>query len=75
MDVQAFRLNDPVALVALPGELFAELGLAFKKRSPFATTIVVELSNNYPDCIPTRAGRAHTQIKFLRVRSGLLDAA
>ena len=58
MDVQAFRLSDSVALVALPGELFAELGLDIKKRSPFATTIVVELSNDYPGYIPTRRGFA-----------------
>ena len=54
MDVQAFRLSDTVAAVALPGELFAELGLAIKQRSPFATTLVFELSNDYPGYIPTR---------------------
>ena len=54
MEVQAFRMSDGVALVALPGELFAELGLAIKQRSPFATTLVVELSNDYPGYIPTK---------------------
>ena len=58
MDVQAFRLSDSVALVALPGELFAELGLAIKQRSPFATTLVCELANDYPGYIPTRRGFA-----------------
>jgi hypothetical protein len=58
MDVQAFRLSDGVALVALPGELFAELGLAIKQKSPFATTLVVELANDYPGYIPTRRGFA-----------------
>ncbi len=58
MDVQAFRLSDQVAIVALPGELFSELGLDIKKRSPFPTTIVVELSNDYPGYIPTRRGFA-----------------
>lgn len=54
MEVQAFRLSDSVAAVALPGELFAELGLAIKQRSPFDTTLVFELSNDYPGYIPTR---------------------
>jgi hypothetical protein len=54
MEVQAFRLSDSVAAVALPGELFAELGLAIKQRSPFAATLVFELSNDYPGYIPTR---------------------
>jgi len=54
MDVQAFKLSDSVAAVALPGELFTELGLAIKQRSPFATTLVFELSNDYPGYIPTR---------------------
>lgn len=58
MDVQAFRLSDSVALVALPGELFVELGLAIKQSSPFATTLVVELSNDYPGYIPTKRGFA-----------------
>jgi len=58
MEIQAFRLSDSVALVALPGELFVELGLAIKHGSPFATTLVVELSNDYPGYIPTRRGFA-----------------
>lgn len=58
MDVQAFRLSDSVALVALPGELFAELGLAIKQASPFDLTLVCELSNDYPGYIPTRRGFA-----------------
>jgi hypothetical protein len=58
MDVQAFRLSDSVAVVTLPGELFAELGLAIKQKSPFATTLVIELANDYPGYIPTRRGFA-----------------
>ncbi len=52
--VQAFRLSDDVALVALPGEVFVELGLAIKKASPFAQTMVVELAHDCPDYVPTR---------------------
>ena len=52
--VQAVRLNRDVALVALPGEVFVDLGLAIKKASPFTTTIVYELANDAPGYIPTR---------------------
>ncbi|MFH1267370.1 MAG: neutral/alkaline non-lysosomal ceramidase N-terminal domain-containing protein [Planctomycetota bacterium] len=52
--VQAIRLSDDTALVGLPGEVFVELGLAIKKASPFANTMVVELSQDCPDYVPTR---------------------
>lgn len=58
VDVQAFRLNDSLAVVALPGELFTELGLAIKQRSPFTKTLVLELCNDYPGYVPTRRGFA-----------------
>jgi hypothetical protein len=53
MEVQAIRLGPELAIVALPGEVFVELGLAIKKRSPFTTTLVVELANDVPNYIPT----------------------
>ncbi|NLX98702.1 MAG: alpha/beta hydrolase family protein [Rhodopirellula sp.] len=53
MIVQVFCLSQDVALVALPGEVFADLGLAIKKASPFATTMVVELAHDAPGYIPT----------------------
>ncbi len=52
--VQAFRLSDELAVVGLPGEVFVDLGLAIKKASPFAVTMVVELSQDCPDYVPTR---------------------
>jgi hypothetical protein len=53
-EVQVFRLSDDVALVSLPGEVFADLGLAIKKASPFPVTMVVELAQDCPDYVPTR---------------------
>jgi neutral ceramidase len=52
-EVQVFRLHPEVAVVLLPGEVFAELGLAIKRRSPFKHTLVIELSNDNPAYIPT----------------------
>ncbi len=81
MEVQAFRFSDDVAIVGLPGEIFVELGLAIKKASPFAVTLVVELCNDAPGYVPTikafKEGSYETV--NLRVRSGggekLVEAA
>ncbi|MFO1023033.1 MAG: hypothetical protein U0903_20405 [Planctomycetales bacterium] len=55
VDVQVITLGRDVAIVALPGEVFVELGLAIKNASPFKTTLVVELSNNLETLyVPTR---------------------
>lgn len=53
-EVQAVRLGDNVALVALPGEIFVELGLAIKEKSPFEHTFVIELANDSPAYVPTK---------------------
>jgi hypothetical protein len=46
-------LGDQLAWVALPGEVFTELGMAIRKASPFAQTIIVELAHGpvtyFPD--------------------------
>ena len=42
-----------MAIVLLPGEVFADLGLAIKRGSPFRHTLVVELANDNPAYIPT----------------------
>lgn len=56
--VQALRAGD-LALVGVPGELFVELGLEIKRRSPFRQTMVIELANDSIGYIPTR--RAFTE--------------
>lgn len=59
VDVTVITLGHDVAIVCLPGEVFVELGLAIKQGSPFATTIVVELSNAVETIyIPHRAAYA-----------------
>jgi hypothetical protein len=49
----ALRVGD-CAWVGLPGEIFVELGLAIKARSPFAPTLVASLANDYVGYVPTR---------------------
>jgi len=58
VEVQAIALGRDVAWVSLPGEAFVELGLAIKKRSPFAHTFVVELANENIGYIPERRSYA-----------------
>jgi hypothetical protein len=53
-EVQVIRIGDETALVALPGEIFVELGLAIKEASPFENTFVIELANDSPAYVPTR---------------------
>ncbi len=44
-DVQVIAIGDDIALVAMPGEPFVEIGLAVKAGSPFANTVFSGYSN------------------------------
>lgn len=50
--VQAFRIGD-LGLVGLPGEIFVEIGLEIKKRSPFRRTLITELANDATGYMPS----------------------
>ncbi|MCS7221202.1 MAG: neutral/alkaline non-lysosomal ceramidase N-terminal domain-containing protein [Anaerolineae bacterium] len=51
-EIQVMRLGD-AALVAIPGELFAELGLEIKRRSIAPYTFIVCYANGWIGYIPT----------------------
>ncbi len=72
MEVQVFRINSETAIVALPGQIFVELGLALKEASPFANTLIVTLANSHEECIPLR--KAYTEgsyeVIYSRVEAG-----
>lgn len=57
MRLQVIRLGD-IALVGIPGELFARLGLDIRRRSPFRHTCVVGLANEKVGYIPDRKAYA-----------------
>ena len=57
-EVQVFSYGPDLAWVALPGEIFTELGLAIKLGSPFLLTVVAELANGSPGYIPDRKAYA-----------------
>jgi hypothetical protein len=68
LEVQVFRLSDDAAVVGLPGEVFVELGLAIKDRSPFKHTLVIELCNDAPGYIPTRKAFAEGSYETVNSR-------
>jgi neutral ceramidase len=50
--LQAFRIGD-IGIGTSPCETFAETGLEFKKRSPFAHSFMIELNHAYMGYLPT----------------------
>ena len=61
------------AIVAIPCEVFTEIGLAIKKTSPFKTTAVVSLANGYFGYLPTPAHHALGGYETWRARSSFLE--
>ena len=68
MEVQVFRLHSEVAIVTLPGEVFVDLGIAIKRASPFAITLVIELTNDGPGYVPTRKAFAEGSYETVNSR-------
>jgi neutral ceramidase len=52
LEVMTLRIGS-VGVVALPGEVFAETGMAIKKSSPAEHTIVIELANDAAGYLPS----------------------
>lgn len=68
VDVQVFSLGRELAWVALPGEVFVELGLGIKAASPFAQTQVIELANGVSHYIPSRSAYPEGQYEVVTSR-------
>jgi hypothetical protein len=56
IELQGFRLGD-AAFVAIPGEVFVEIGLTVKEQSPHAT-FIFGIANGYIGYLPTREAHA-----------------
>ena len=52
LKLQALRVGD-LAIVSIPCEVFAAIGLEIKDRSPFETTFTIALANGYNGYLPT----------------------
>jgi len=51
--VQALRVGD-LAITTIPCEVFVAIGLELKEKSPFPTTVLIELANGYNGYLPTK---------------------
>jgi neutral ceramidase len=69
--LQVIRVGD-VAIVGIPCEVFADIGLEIKKSSPFPITCVVSLANGYYGYLPTPAHHALGGYETWRARSSYL---
>ena len=52
IELQGIRINDAV-LIAIPAEVFVEIGLRLKKTAPHRT-FIVGIANGYIGYLPTR---------------------
>ncbi len=73
-EVQVIALGDQVALVGLPGEIFAETGLGLKEDSPFPNTIVAEQANGALGYIPNRPAYAEGAYEVVTSRCAIGSA-
>lgn len=68
VDVQVISLGRDIAWVALPGEVFVELGQSIKAASPFRQTSVIELANGVSNYIPNHSAFSEGQYEAVSSR-------
>ena len=70
--LQAFRLGD-LAIAAIPCEVFVEIGLELKQKSPFEPTFTISLANGYNGYLPTPEHHRLGGYETWRARSSYLE--
>ena len=70
--LQAFRVGD-LGICAIPCEVFTEIGLELKKKSPFKPTFTIELANGYNGYLPTPEQHQLGGYETWRARSSYLE--
>ena len=70
--LQALRIGD-LGIAAIPCEVFVEIGLEIKKKSPFATTFTTSLANGYNGYLPTPEHHRLGGYETWRARSSYLE--
>ena len=70
--LQAFRLGD-LAITAVPCEVFVEIGLEIKEKSPFKPTFTTSLANGYNGYLPTPEHHKLGGYETWRARSSYLE--
>jgi hypothetical protein len=71
--IQAIRIGD-LGIVAIPCEVFTEIGLEIKKVSPLKPTFTIELANGYNGYLPTPEQHKLGGYETWRARSAYLEA-
>lgn len=72
VEIAAVRIGDTV-LLTFPGEVFVEIALEIRSRSPFARTFFIGLANDYSGYIPT--AKADAAAGYEVIASRVLSAA
>jgi neutral ceramidase len=70
--IQTLKIGD-LGIAAIPCEVFAEIGLEIKKRSPLQPTFTIELANGYNGYLPTLAQHKLGGYETWRARSSYLE--
>lgn len=70
--IQAMRIGD-LGVAAIPCEVFVEIGLEIKAKSPFRPTFAVSLANGYNGYLPTEKHHALGGYETWRARSSYLE--
>ncbi len=70
--IQAFRVGD-LAIAAAPCEIFVEIGLDIKAKSPFKPTFTTSLANGYNGYLPTPEHHKLGGYETWRARSSYLE--
>ncbi len=70
--LQALRVGE-LGIVAIPCEVFVEIGLEIKKRGPLRPTFTIELANGYNGYLPTPAQHKLGGYETWRARSSYLE--
>jgi hypothetical protein len=70
--LQAIRIGE-LGITAIPCEVFVEIGLELKAKSPFGATLNVSLANGYNGYLPTAQHHAWGGYETWRARSSYLE--
>jgi hypothetical protein len=70
--LQAIRIGE-LGIGAIPCEVFCEIGLEIKEKSPLKPTFIIELANGYNGYLPTPRQHALGGYETWRARSSYLE--
>jgi len=70
--LQAIRIGD-LGIVSMPCEVFAEIGLELKRRSPLRPTFTIQLANGYNGYLPSPEQHALGGYETWRATSSYLE--